>query len=165
GAGGSSFRTRTATRCRIGRAGTKRRRGPTRPRSASTCTGSLSRASEVTTSCPEGAFRGIQRDAAGQGEARRPHHAALRDPRGRRIDLLGRALTDPASLDVCSLTTRGRVSGDPHTIEIWFGIQGETVYLLSGGRERSDWVRNLIAEPAVELRLGEATYQATARVV
>ena len=26
-------------------------------------------------------------------------------------------------------------------------------------------MRNLIAEPAVELRLGEATYQATARVV
>jgi deazaflavin-dependent oxidoreductase (nitroreductase family) len=63
------------------------------------------------------------------------------------------------------VTTRGRVTGNPHTIEIWFGLQGDTLYLLSGGRERSDWVKNLIANPSVEVRLGEQTYSGNARVV
>jgi len=67
--------------------------------------------------------------------------------------------------DFCYLTTRGRVSGYPHEIEIWFALEGRTLYLLSGGGERSDWVRNLRAEPAVTVRLRATTYDATARVV
>ena len=67
--------------------------------------------------------------------------------------------------DFCYLTTRGRVSGRPHEIEIWFALEGRTLYLLSGGGERSDWVRNLRAEPAVTVRLRDTTYDATARVV
>ena len=67
--------------------------------------------------------------------------------------------------DFCYLTTGGRVSGRPHEIEIWFALDGRTLYLLSGGGERSDWVRNLRAEPAVTVRLRDTTYNATARVV
>ena len=44
-------------------------------------------------------------------------------------------------------------------------MEGETLYLLSGGRDRSDWVRNLTANADVELRLGEVTHRATARIV
>jgi deazaflavin-dependent oxidoreductase (nitroreductase family) len=54
----------------------------------------------------------------------------------------------------CYLTTTGRVSGRPHTIEIWFALQGRTLYLLSGGGDRSDWVRNLARHPEVTVRLG-----------
>ena len=56
----------------------------------------------------------------------------------------------------CYLTTTGRVSGDPHTIEIWFGMpdDGAVLYLLSGGGDRSDWVRNLLANPSVTVRVG-----------
>ena len=54
----------------------------------------------------------------------------------------------------CYLTTTGRVSRRPHTIEIWFARQGRTLYLLSGGGERSDWVRNLVRDPTVTVRLG-----------
>jgi deazaflavin-dependent oxidoreductase (nitroreductase family) len=68
-------------------------------------------------------------------------------------------------LDFCYLTTRGRVSGTPHEIEIWFALHDGLVYLLSGGGERSDWVKNLIAHPGVSLRLGEETRVTTARVV
>ncbi|HKF92764.1 MAG TPA: nitroreductase family deazaflavin-dependent oxidoreductase [Acidimicrobiia bacterium] len=67
--------------------------------------------------------------------------------------------------DFCYLTTHGRVSGRPHEIEIWFALDGRTLYLLSGGGDRSDWVRNLHAEPAVTVRLRDTTYEATARVV
>jgi hypothetical protein len=48
---------------------------------------------------------------------------------------------DPRSLadeDFCYPTTIGRVSGRPHTIEIWFAIEGHTLYMLSGGRDLSD---------------------------
>ncbi|MFL6243527.1 MAG: nitroreductase family deazaflavin-dependent oxidoreductase [Acidimicrobiia bacterium] len=67
--------------------------------------------------------------------------------------------------DFCYLTTRGRVSGRPHEIEIWFALEGRTLYLLSGGGDRSDWVRNLRAEPAVTVRLRNTISAAMARVV
>jgi deazaflavin-dependent oxidoreductase (nitroreductase family) len=67
--------------------------------------------------------------------------------------------------DFCYLTTRGRRTGRPHEIEIWFALAGRTLYLLSGGGARSDWVRNLRAEPAVTLRLRDTTYDGTPRVV
>jgi deazaflavin-dependent oxidoreductase (nitroreductase family) len=72
---------------------------------------------------------------------------------------------DEAGLGVCYLTTTGRRSGEPHEIEIWFALHEGTVYLLSGGRDRSDWVRNLMASPAVTLRLGEREIASRARVV
>jgi deazaflavin-dependent oxidoreductase (nitroreductase family) len=63
-------------------------------------------------------------------------------------------MDDPGGHAFCYLTTTGRVSGRPHTIEIWFALHGRTLYLLSGGRDRSDWVRNLQSDPAVTVRLG-----------
>src|SRR5215210_6895110 len=74
-------------------------------------------------------------------------------------------LLDAVDDDFCYLTTSGRRTGRPHEIEIWFALDGETIYLLSGGGERSDWVRNLRADPAVAVRLRHTTYDATARVV
>src|SRR5690606_11478240 len=47
------------------------------------------------------------------------------------------------------LTTTGRRTGQPHRIEIWFGVDEGRMYLLAGGRERSDWVRNLLANAHV----------------
>jgi deazaflavin-dependent oxidoreductase (nitroreductase family) len=70
-----------------------------------------------------------------------------------------------ADLDYCYLTTRGRASARPHTIEIWFALRDERVYLLSGGGEDSDWVRNLRAHPTVGLRIGDRDVLARARVV
>ncbi|MBM3659765.1 MAG: nitroreductase family deazaflavin-dependent oxidoreductase [Actinobacteria bacterium] len=72
--------------------------------------------------------------------------------------------------DYCYLTTRGRVSGRPHEIEIWFALRDTTLYLLSGAGDgtdgpRADWVRNLRADPAVTVRLGPTTCDAVARVV
>ncbi len=52
------------------------------------------------------------------------------------------------------LTTIGRRTGRPHRSEIWFAAQDGQVYLLSGGRERSDWVRNLQANAHVTVELG-----------
>jgi deazaflavin-dependent oxidoreductase (nitroreductase family) len=67
--------------------------------------------------------------------------------------------------DFCYLTTTGRVTGKPHPIEIWFGLRDRSLYLLSGGGDKSDWVRNLLKDPSVTVRVGNHTFSATARVV
>lgn len=72
---------------------------------------------------------------------------------------------DRADDDYCYLTTNGRRTGRAHEIEIWFALEDGVVYLLSGGGRRSDWVRNLEADPSVTLRLGETSRPGSARVV
>jgi deazaflavin-dependent oxidoreductase (nitroreductase family) len=66
---------------------------------------------------------------------------------------------------VIELTTVGRVTGRAHTIEIWFTHRESTVYMLSGGSDRSDWVRNLIDTPEVQIRVGSREYSGRGRVV
>jgi len=78
---------------------------------------------------------------------------------------LSALLARVADADYCYLTTTGRVSGHPHEIEIWFGLRERTVYLLSGNRENSDWFKNLQAQPAVHVRIGKYSFQASGRVV
>src|SRR4051795_407133 len=84
------------------------------------------------------------------------------------------SLSDPASSErmndlagesYCYLTTTGRVSGKPREIEIWFGLEGATLYMLSGGGDRSDWVKNLRREPRVSVRVGGESFGGRARVV
>lgn len=67
--------------------------------------------------------------------------------------------------DVCYLTTIGRRSGRRHTIEIWFALRDGTLYLLSGGGDTADWVRNLRRTSAVRVRVGTRTVDGTAREV
>ena len=64
----------------------------------------------------------------------------------------------------CYLTTTGRRSGADHTIEIWFATDGSSLVLISGGDDRSDWVRNLRADPRCRIRVGEARLDAIARL-
>ncbi len=66
---------------------------------------------------------------------------------------------------VCYLTTTGRVSGRPHTIEIWFALYGGTLYFLAGDGRRADWVRNLTRFPDVKVRVGRRTVGGRGRVV
>ncbi len=77
---------------------------------------------------------------------------------------------DPLSLaseDFCYLTTTGRVTGRAHEIEIWFGIgpDDRTLYLLAGGGDRADWVKNLCRDPEVTVRLAGERFGGRARVV
>lgn len=59
------------------------------------------------------------------------------------VDALEAPLSDERSAGG-DITMLGRVSGRPHRIEIRFVHHNGTVYLLSGGDDRSDWVRNII---------------------
>ena len=67
--------------------------------------------------------------------------------------------------EYCYLTTTGRKSGNPHEIEIWFGIREDSLYLLSGGGEDSDWVKNLRANPNVTVRIAKHTFTGFASIV
>lgn len=67
--------------------------------------------------------------------------------------------------EYCYLTTTGRVTGKPHEIEIWFGLKETTLYLLSGGMDKSDWVKNLMKQPTVTVRIAKHTFPGTARLV
>ncbi len=72
---------------------------------------------------------------------------------------------DVVQEEYCYLTTLGRVSGRPHEIEIWFGLRERTLYLLSGGGDKSDWVKNLLKNSSVTVRVGKRTFAGTARLV
>jgi deazaflavin-dependent oxidoreductase (nitroreductase family) len=85
----------------------------------------------------------------------------MNDPSPITLKLLDRLTKE----NYCYLTTTGRVSGKPHEIEIWFGLHDHTLFLLSEGRERSDWVKNLLKDPAVKVRIAKRLFNATARLV
>ena len=70
--------------------------------------------------------------------------------------------------DYCYIRTVGRVTGRPHTIEIWFALRGRTLYVLAGSGRRADFVRNAMKTPEVTVRIGSRRareLRATARVV
>jgi hypothetical protein len=63
----------------------------------------------------------------------------------------------------CYLTTTGRKTRRPHTIEIWFTAIGSTIYLISGGRDRSDWIKNLLEFNTGLVRFNSHTWNVVAR--
>ena len=80
-------------------------------------------------------------------------------------DSISSLLASLAKEDFCYLTTKGRVTGRPHQIEIWFGARDQSIYLLSGSGNNADWVKNLRKDPNVSVRIGKQHFKATARLV
>ena len=74
-------------------------------------------------------------------------------------------LTRHAADDCCDITTVGRRSGNPHEIEIWFGVIDDTLYIISGNGPSADWYRNALANSQVWVRLASEVHTGTARDV
>lgn len=53
----------------------------------------------------------------------------------------------------CRLTTRGRRSGQPRSVTIWFVVDGDAIAVGSLKDDRN-WIRNAMANPDVELEIG-----------
>lgn len=70
-----------------------------------------------------------------------------------------------AGEDFCYLTTTGRVTGRPHTVEIWFALHNSTLYILSGGLEHADWVKNALRQPRVSIKIRDSVFAGQARLV
>ncbi|MEO7118323.1 MAG: nitroreductase family deazaflavin-dependent oxidoreductase [Candidatus Limnocylindrales bacterium] len=61
------------------------------------------------------------------------------------------------------LTTTGRRSGQPRTVELWFALRDTTALFLAGGGESTHWVQNALVDPRVRLRLDSTEYPGVAR--
>ncbi len=62
------------------------------------------------------------------------------------------------------LTTRGRRSGRPHTVELWFAVVGTSVWFVTDAGARRDWADNAEADPAVTVRVGDRAFAGRARL-
>jgi deazaflavin-dependent oxidoreductase (nitroreductase family) len=64
----------------------------------------------------------------------------------------------------CKLTARGRKSGQPRTVAIWFAL-GDGKLFLTGDAKGPQWLRNARANPDVEVQIGSTRLRGRARVV
>lgn len=51
------------------------------------------------------------------------------------------------------LTTTGRKSGNPHTVELWFAVADGHVFLSHEGK-MTDWMKNLKRNGDVKIKIG-----------
>lgn len=89
------------------------------------------------------------------------HAAAYRLTGGR----VGSRLVDN---DMLLLTTTGRVTGRAHTIPLLYleSDSGFVVFASWGGRDHHpEWYRNLVVDPAAEVRIGDTTREVRARTL
>ncbi len=63
------------------------------------------------------------------------------------------------------LTTRGRHTGHPHVTPLQYESVGSDLHLGAARGVNADWVRNILAHPQVEVRVGRRAFAALARVV
>ncbi len=61
------------------------------------------------------------------------------------------------------LTTRGRKTGNPHAVELWFAVAGKKIYLSHEG-VYSDWMKNILEHSEVEFRIGKTQFRGNARI-
>jgi deazaflavin-dependent oxidoreductase (nitroreductase family) len=69
-----------------------------------------------------------------------------------------------AEADFAYLTTIGRKTGRPHRIEIWFALRDGRIYMLSGGGDDADWVKNIRKNARVRIQVGSRAVEARARI-
>ena len=75
------------------------------------------------------------------------------------------SLDQLAALQVLYLTTTGRISGEPRTIEIWFVAHQRYLYLLAEHYQQAHWVKNIMNNPMVHVRIGGKDMDARARIL
>jgi deazaflavin-dependent oxidoreductase (nitroreductase family) len=73
--------------------------------------------------------------------------------------------TDIAKRQFIYVTTTGRKTGLGREIEIWFVERQGRLYILAEHFYKANWVRNIQNNSRVQVRVGDKTYSATARVL
>jgi deazaflavin-dependent oxidoreductase (nitroreductase family) len=74
-------------------------------------------------------------------------------------------MTEPGDAAYLYLTTTGRRSGLPREIEIWFTRRDQRYYIIAEHYHMAHWVQNLLENPKVRWRVGQATLTGRARLV
>lgn len=72
---------------------------------------------------------------------------------------------DPSAVQFLYLTTTGRVTGQPREIEIWFVEHEGKLYILAEHFHKTQWVKNILRNPRVRVRIEGRDFEATARVL
>jgi deazaflavin-dependent oxidoreductase (nitroreductase family) len=72
-----------------------------------------------------------------------------------------------ADRPLCHLETIGRVTGRAHLVEMWFAPDPthDRLYMMAGGRDEADWVRNVRHDGRVRIRLGRTWLTGRAAVI
>lgn len=78
---------------------------------------------------------------------------------------LGAFIGNPVTGYIMVLKTRGRKSGLPRYAPVNYAILNGGVYCLAGWGRASDWYRNLVANPQIELILPGGTFTGRAETV
>ncbi|MGE0682671.1 MAG: nitroreductase/quinone reductase family protein [Candidatus Binatia bacterium] len=60
------------------------------------------------------------------------------------------------------LIVKGRKTGKPQTVKIWFAVGNGKVYVTSGRGLGAQWIKNLQKNPEVTLQIGSTTLKGTA---
>jgi deazaflavin-dependent oxidoreductase (nitroreductase family) len=64
------------------------------------------------------------------------------------------------------LTTRGRKSGRPRTVKLWFVVAGpSSIFVQHASSAPAQWYRNVLKDPAVEVDFGSGAMRARARSI
>ena len=71
-------------------------------------------------------------------------------------------LGEVGSAKFIHLTSTGRKTGKPHTVELWFAVNDGRVYLSHEGEE-TDWMRNIKKNPKVIFEIGKKDFTGAAR--
>ena len=62
-----------------------------------------------------------------------------------------------------NLTTKGRRTGLKHDVELWFAFEGDKLFFLA--HEFSNWWKNIVKNPRVEVEVAEILFEGTGRLV
>jgi deazaflavin-dependent oxidoreductase (nitroreductase family) len=60
------------------------------------------------------------------------------------------------------VTVKGRKTGKPQTVKIWFAVENGKVYVTSGRGLGAQWIKNLQKNPDVTLQIGATGLKGTA---
>jgi deazaflavin-dependent oxidoreductase (nitroreductase family) len=74
-------------------------------------------------------------------------------------------MVDLQALDRASLvqlTVRGRKTGKPYIVKIWFAVGNGKIYVTSGRGADASWIKNLQKNPEVALQIGTTSLRGTA---
>ncbi len=74
------------------------------------------------------------------------------------------SLVEVSSQKFIHLTTEGRRTEKPHTVELWFAAGGDRVYLSHEGNE-TDWMKNLKQNENVSFEIGGKSFTGKAHYV
>ena len=74
-----------------------------------------------------------------------------------------KSLEDVKKVKYIHFTTRGRRTGKPHMVELWFALGGGKVFLSHEGKQ-TDWIKNLEKDASISAEIGGFNFKGKAKV-